>query len=83
MQINIVEAKSQLPSLIAAAERGEDVVIARDGVPVARIVPCGPARVKQPGAWKGLVPYSRDWRSPEADREVERLFYGDDDATAA
>ena len=37
--INIGEAKAQLSNLIARAEAGEDVIIARNGVPAARIVP--------------------------------------------
>jgi len=32
------EAKSRLSDLVAAAERGEDVVIARNGTPAARLV---------------------------------------------
>ena len=37
--INIGEAKAHLSHLIAQAEAGEDVIIARNGVPVARIAP--------------------------------------------
>ena len=37
--INIGEAKARLSNLIARAEAGEDVIIARNGVPAARIVP--------------------------------------------
>lgn len=37
--INIGEAKSQLSLLIARAEAGEEVIIARNGVLAARIVP--------------------------------------------
>lgn len=37
--VNIGEAKARLSFLVAQAEAGEDVVIARNGVPVARIVP--------------------------------------------
>lgn len=37
--VNIHEAKSQLSKLIVAAEHGDEVVIARAGVPVARVVP--------------------------------------------
>ncbi len=37
--INIGEAKAQLSLLIARAEAGEEVIIARNGVPAARIVP--------------------------------------------
>jgi prevent-host-death family protein len=38
MHVNMHEAKTQLSELVAAAERGEEVVIARNGVPAARLV---------------------------------------------
>ena len=41
--VNVGEAKAHLSRLIARAEAGEDVVIARDGVPTARIVPLEPS----------------------------------------
>ena len=37
--VSVREARAQLSQLIARAEAGEDVIIARDGVPAARIVP--------------------------------------------
>lgn len=42
--INVGQAKSDLSRLIALAEAGEEVEIARDGVPVVRLVP-----IRQPG----------------------------------
>ena len=39
LTVNIGDAKARLSHLIAQAEAGEDVIIARDGVPAARIVP--------------------------------------------
>lgn len=39
MQVDIHDAKSQLSKLIAAAEAGEEVVIARAGRPAVRLVP--------------------------------------------
>jgi prevent-host-death family protein len=46
--VSLREAGEQLPALIERVERGEDVVILRDGVPVARLVReaprTGPAR---------------------------------------
>ncbi len=74
MQVNRWEAKTRRSGLIVAAERGEEVLIARNGVPVARIVPYGSPRVKPPDVWKGLVPYSPDWRSAEIERMIERLW---------
>lgn len=41
MQVNILEAKSQLSQLIKSAQAGEEVVIANRGEPVARLVPIG------------------------------------------
>jgi prevent-host-death family protein len=38
MQVNMHEAKTRLSELVAAAERGQEVVIARDGTPAARLV---------------------------------------------
>jgi prevent-host-death family protein len=38
MQVNMHDAKTRLSELVAAAERGEEVVIARDGKPAARLV---------------------------------------------
>ncbi len=39
MQINMHQAKSQLSKLIAAAEAGDEVIIARNGRPAVRLVP--------------------------------------------
>lgn len=39
MQMNISEAKAKLSELVAAVERGEEVLIARGGQPVVRLVP--------------------------------------------
>ena len=36
--VNVHEAKTQLSRLLARAEAGEEVVIARNGVPIARLV---------------------------------------------
>jgi prevent-host-death family protein len=44
VQMNIAEAKAKLSELIARAEAGEDVVIARDGVPAVVLKPANDAR---------------------------------------
>ncbi len=58
----IDEAQSQLARLIMAAERGEEVVIARAGKPVARLLPYerqdGP---RQGGQWRGRVRIAADF----------------------
>lgn len=83
MQINILEAKNNFSSLIIAAERDEEVVIARNGVPVAKIVKYTPNKVAAPGAWKDRVAYAADWNSAETNAEVENLFVDARHAPAA
>jgi len=77
IQVNIHEAKTTLSKLIEAAERGEDVVIARAGKPAVRLVmaQADTAKPKRrtPGAWKGKVWYAPDY--DQADAEIERDFY--------
>lgn len=73
--------KNRLSTLVTVVERGEEVLIARDGVPVARTLTYEQAPIKPPGAWKGLVDHSPDWNSAETQAKVEGLFLGDGDAT--
>jgi len=44
-QVNVQEAKTHLSQLLSRAEAGEEIIIARGGSPVARLVPLvAPAR---------------------------------------
>lgn len=60
--VNIHEAKTHLSRLIERVETGEEVVIARAGRPVARLVPFR-ARTspRVPGLWRGQVRISPDF----------------------
>ncbi len=78
MLVNMLEAKSRLSSLVAAAEQGEDVVLARNGVPVAKIVKYVAPKVRSPGAWRDQVAYADDWDSPATNAEVAHLLPGAD-----
>ena len=51
--VNVHEAKTNLSRLLAQVEAGEDVVIARNGKPVARLVPCEKRGRREPGSMKG------------------------------
>ena len=60
--VNIHEAKAQLSALIARAEAGEDVVIARANKPVVRLVPVVPPKVpRRLGEAKGLARMATDF----------------------
>jgi prevent-host-death family protein len=54
ININIAEAKAKLSALIEAAERGEEVILARAGKPVARIVPAAAKPARRPGILKEM-----------------------------
>lgn len=52
--VNVHEAKTTLSALLAQVEAGEDVVIARNGRPVARLVAVPKPARREPGAWRKL-----------------------------
>jgi prevent-host-death family protein len=60
--VNIHEAKTHLSRLVERVEAGEEVVIARAGRPVARLVPFrGRTTPRRPGAWRGRVRLGADF----------------------
>ncbi len=78
-QVNVHEAKSQLSQLLAEAEAGEDVVIARAGKPIVRLTLVAPEPegkiYREPGQFKDDIHYSDDWDSPAVNAEIARSFF--------
>ena len=63
--INLYEAKTKLSKLVDQAAMGEDVVIARNGKPVARITSLKPAKPKVKfGILKGTLTVPADFDAP-------------------
>jgi prevent-host-death family protein len=78
MQVNMLEAKTRLSQLVDAAEHGEEVVIARHGVPVAQIVPI-PKKKFNLGFLKGKVaPVDDSLLFAMSEEESERFINGQD-----
>ena len=50
--VNVHDAKTHLSALLSEVERGEDVVIARNGTPVARLVRMDPPTKRRRGEWR-------------------------------
>lgn len=67
--INVYEAKTQLSRLIDRAVAGEDVVIARAGRPMVRLVPvAGPTTPRRrPGTARGRIRMAADFDDLPAD----------------
>lgn len=63
--VNIYEAKTRLSQLVDRAAKGDDVVIARSGRPVARLVAFRPVAVpRKPGRMRGRVRIGRNFDAP-------------------
>ena len=74
--INLNEAKAHLSALVDAAERGEEIVIAKNGVAKARLVPAGqPTRERKPSGLLRIRHIADDFDAP--DGEIIRLFEGE------
>ena len=68
MTVNIHEAKTQLSRLVEEAAGGREIVIARAGRPVARLVSlAAPVRRKQLGLLRGKIRVSPDFDAPLPD----------------
>ena len=80
MNVNILEAKTNLSKLVDAVERGieKEVIIARNGRPAARLVPIAPVVGQRIGVAKGE--FVAPLPDPAFDALVARLFTGEDDA---
>lgn len=72
--VNMHDAKTRLSRLVERALAGEEIVIARAGTPLVRLVPVAPAGRRRPGRWHGRVRMAPDFdQTPE---ELLRDFEG-------
>ena len=74
--VNIHEAKTTLSALLAEVERGEEVLIARNGKPIARLTRIEPQARREEGSWRALpgwenFEYDPVIFAPLTDKEME------------
>lgn len=65
--VNVHEAKTHLSRLLQRVEAGEEIMIARDGTPVARLVPLSAKLPRVPGRLKGQIVIADDFDDPLPD----------------
>jgi prevent-host-death family protein len=75
---NMHDAKTQLSRLAERAANGEEIVIARNGRPLARLVPMPERRPRRLGFAKGLITIGEDFDDP-LPPEIQRYFEGEGD----
>ena len=82
VEVNVHHAKTHLSKLIAAAESGEEVIIARDGKPAVKLVVVSPpmrkSRKHLRGSGIGKIWMADDAFSTETDLEIQKFFEADD-----
>ena len=62
---NLYEAQTHLSQLIDRAAAGEEIIIAKNGVPLARLVRLrGPGVTRRPGRWEGRLRIADDFDAP-------------------
>ncbi|MBK8118472.1 MAG: type II toxin-antitoxin system Phd/YefM family antitoxin [Sulfuritalea sp.] len=69
--VNIHDAKTRLSKLLEQVQSGEDVVIARAGTPIARLIPYAALRreIAPPGGMQGEI-----WIADDFDAPIDDLF---------
>jgi prevent-host-death family protein len=74
-QFNIHDAKTNLSRIIARVEHGEEIIISRAGIPVAKVIPLN-RRVDRAGrgSLSGQLTMAEDWDSPEVNESIARDF---------
>ena len=75
--VNVHEAKTHLSRLLADVEAGEEVVIARNGKPVAKLVQIRERGKPVFGSMKGLIELDDSFFDPLPEEEL-RLWEGGD-----
>ena len=75
--VSLYDAKTRLSALVDRAAAGEEIVIAKNGVPMARLMPIAVRGERRVPANAMRIKYiAPDFDDP--DPEIERMFAGDD-----
>ena len=74
MEVNVHEAKTHLSRLLQRVKAGEEIIIARAGTPIARLVPVVSIREQIQGMDRGKIWMANDFDA--SDPKIQRLFEG-------
>jgi prevent-host-death family protein len=75
MIVNVLEAKTKLSELLRRVEEGEEVIIVRAGVPVARLTAyMVPTARRELGFFRGLTSVPDDFNEPLSDEIIDSFY---------
>ena len=75
MIINVSEAKAKLSMLIDMAYHGEEVIIAKNNLPLVKLIAHNPKPKRKLGLLKGQIHIPDDFM--DEDKEINAMFYSD------
>jgi prevent-host-death family protein len=73
-EVNIHEAKTHLSRLLARVQQGEEIVIAKAGKPVAKLVKIEHQSKREFGSGRGTITFTPGWDAPMTDEEVDEFL---------
>ncbi len=75
MIINISEAKTNLSKLVDMAYHGEEIIIAKNNLPLVELVIHRPKAKRKLGLLAGQIDIPDDFM--EEDKDINAMFYGE------
>ena len=76
--LSLYDAKTQLSALVEQAAAGAEIVIAKHGRPMAKLVPFREAKRRKPGRAKGKIWIAKDFDAPLPDDVLDTFSGGGD-----
>lgn len=74
--VTLYEAKTHLSSLVDRAAAGEEIIVAKHGRPMAKLVPVRDAAQRRPGRAKGKIKMSADFDAPLPKAVIDAFLGG-------
>jgi prevent-host-death family protein len=75
-EVNIHEAKTHLSRLLERVQQGEEIVIAKAGRPIAKLVKIKSTSKRVFGTAAGTIKFTPGWDAPMTDEEFEEFIGG-------
>lgn len=75
-QYNVHETKTNLSKILTRVAKGEEVIIAKSGIPIAKLVPIEKEKSQNrfPGSAKGKIVMSDDFTEPLPDDVIDTFY---------
>ncbi len=74
MEVNLYEAKTKLSQLVERAMVGEEIIIAKAGKPMVKLVRVDAPAKRILGSAAGTIQYKKGWDAAMSDDELEAML---------